>query len=45
MMGSQSISVQVEEARGCLTQIRQITEQYRDLAARAKGMGEELSAC
>lgn len=44
-MGSQSISVQVEEARGCLTQIRQITEQYRDLAARAKGMGEELSAC
>ena len=45
MMGGQSISVQAEEARGCLTQIRQIVEQYRDLAARAKEMAEELSVC
>lgn len=44
-MASQSISIQAEEARGCLTQIRQLAEQYRELSTKAKGMGEALSAC
>lgn len=44
-MGSQSISVQAEEARGCLTQIRQIADRYRELSAKAKAMGDELSVC
>lgn len=44
-MGNQSISIQAEEARGCLAQIRQIAEQYRELSSRARSMGEELTAC
>lgn len=44
-MAGQSISVQAEEARGCLAQIRQIIEQYRELGVKAKSMGEELSVC
>ena len=44
-MENQSISIQAEEARGCLAQISRIAEQYRELSARAKAMEEELSAC
>lgn len=44
-MAGQSISVQAEEARGCLAQIRQVIEQYRELSAKVQGMRDELSSC